>query len=165
MGAVVLSGSEVCFISSSDLSSGAASDLCAHRFPLFSISLKCMELSREVYNLIVRHVSTRADLLTLCTVSRRFQLEAQRALYNTLHLHGFSRIMARPQLSLFVEALSLFPAEERPNDSDSDDGSERDAGEDKGKALPHDFWQIVASECAVYAVRVKFSEATEPYDR
>lgn len=152
MGAVVPSGSEVCFITLSEPSSGAASDLNAHRFPLSSSPLRRMEFSREVYSLIVKHVSTRAGLLTLCTVSRRFQLEAQRALYNTLHLHGPSRIIAvcrllsnTPRLSLLVEALSLFLREDHPSNSDSEDDDDSDESGAESAALPHDFWQVVAS--------------------
>ncbi|EKM48963.1 uncharacterized protein PHACADRAFT_265947, partial [Phanerochaete carnosa HHB-10118-sp] len=112
-----------------------------------------MELSREVYSLIVKNVATRADLLALCFVSRRFRHEAQRALYNTLQLRGYTRIMAvcrllntTPRLSLLVEALSLFLADERPCGSDSEDEEENDSeSEDPPAGPPHGFWEAVAA--------------------
>lgn len=102
-----------------------------------------MQLSREVYQLIVRNISTRADLITLCTVSKRFQQEAERALYNTLHLRGSSRTMrvcrllnTTPRLSRLVEALSIFVA---------GDVSGEDEEEEEADPIPDDFWDAVAS--------------------
>ncbi|GJE92513.1 hypothetical protein PsYK624_086670 [Phanerochaete sordida] len=114
-----------------------------------------MELSREVYSLIVRHVASRADLLSLCLVSKRYRQEAQRALFNTLHLRGYPRILdvcrllsATPRLSRLVDALSLFLADERPcsSDSGSDDESESDSEDGCTPAgPPHGFWPAVAA--------------------
>lgn len=105
-----------------------------------------MELSQEVYNLIVRHVGTRSDLLSLCTVSKRFQKEAEKALYNTLHLRGYTRsvticdvLRRTPRVALFVEALSIFV-----------DGGGEDEDDDESDTSSHssyseDFWDIVAA--------------------
>ena len=103
-----------------------------------------MEFSREIHHLIVRNVTARSDLVTLCTVSKMFQQEAERALYNTLHLRGFARTMAVCRtlascfrLSRLVEALSVFIADDRPEDSSEEDGEE--------PAIPSEFWDVVAS--------------------
>lgn len=106
-----------------------------------------MEFSREVYHLIVRHVGTRSDLIALSTVSKRFQQEAERSLYNTLHLRGHSRIMrvchllsSTPRLSVLVEALSIFVAEDA-----SDDDSEEEDEPYESAPIPDGFWQAVAA--------------------
>ncbi|KIP07936.1 hypothetical protein PHLGIDRAFT_510813 [Phlebiopsis gigantea 11061_1 CR5-6] len=122
-----------------------------------------MELSREIHHLIVRNVTTRADLVSLTTVSKRFQHEAERALYNTLHLRGTAHIVAvchtlgrTPRLSRLVEALSIFVALERPEaasddeDSDADSDAEAEAEADAAP-LPVEFWDAVAA--ALRAVR------------
>jgi hypothetical protein len=111
-----------------------------------------MEFSREVYQLIVRHAGTRSDLLSLCLVSRDFQREAEKALYNTLHLRGQARtisvcdILSRTsRLALHVEALSLYvegsdgyrDEEDRENDSSDESRSESSYGDE--------FWDAVAA--------------------
>ena len=113
-----------------------------------------MQLSREVYQLVVRNTPTRTDLITLCSVSKAFQQEAERALYNTLHLRGPSRIMqvfrllsTTPRLSRLVEALSVFVMEEAAEQEDEDEEEGEDEDEEQGALcpLPSDFWDVVAS--------------------
>jgi hypothetical protein len=101
-----------------------------------------MEFSRELYHLIVRNVTSRSDLFTLCTVSKHFQQEAERALYNTLHLRGYARTMdvcrilsSAHRVSALVDALSVFIA---------DDRSEDDA-ESEHTSIPPGFWDVIAS--------------------
>ena len=103
-----------------------------------------MELSQEAHHLIVRHVGNRRDLLTLCRVSKRFQKEAERALYNTLHLRGYQHTIAMcrllastPRLSALVVALSIFV---------TDDGSyQSDDSDQEGSPVPDDYWEAVAA--------------------
>lgn len=97
-----------------------------------------MELSYETYILIVRHVATRADLASLCRVSRGFRRAAERLLYNTLNLKDYDIAKAlcnilstTPRLSLLVEALSIYVSS---NGSDSDDSL---------ITLPEDYWDHI----------------------
>ena len=100
-----------------------------------------MELSQEAHHLIVRHVRSRQDLVTLSIVSRRFQKEAERALYDTLYLRGFEHTIAMcrllastPRLSSLVAALTIFVA-----DVDSSDS------EEEASPIPDDYWEAVAA--------------------
>lgn len=110
-----------------------------------------MEFSQEVYHRIVRHVGTRTDLLSLCSVSKRFQKESERALYNTLHLRGYTRsaslcrlLSSTPRLSALVEALSLFITEDGQEDDDEDDSSEGSAPSVSSSFLD-EYWDTVAA--------------------
>ncbi|KAI0345510.1 hypothetical protein BDW22DRAFT_1426198 [Trametopsis cervina] len=108
-----------------------------------------MELSKEVYGLVVRHVRTRSDLLSLSMVSKNFQREAEKALYNTLHLRGRTRstticttLSSAPRVAAYVEALSLFI------DGGQEDNGSEDAEEDEevGESdYSDEFWDVVAS--------------------
>ncbi|OCH92821.1 hypothetical protein OBBRIDRAFT_811454 [Obba rivulosa] len=84
-----------------------------------------MELPQEAYNLIVKHVGTRSDLAALCTVSKAFQRAAERALYNTLDLHGQIQtvivcdVLSRThRIAILVSALSIFAQDEDNNDGE-----------------------------------------------
>lgn len=103
-----------------------------------------MELSQEAYHLIVRYVGNRKDLLTLCTVSKPFQREAERALYDTLHLRGHQRtvsicrlLASTQRLSVLVDALSIFVVD--------DESDESDASEGEDPPVPDDYWDAVAA--------------------
>lgn len=103
----------------------------------------CMELSYETYILIVRHVATRSELASLCSVSKPFRRAAERLLYNTLSLKGpdtsieLSRVLSTtPRLAFLVEALSIYAS---GNGSDS---------EDSPVPLPEDYWTSIASALA-----------------
>lgn len=101
-----------------------------------------MELSQEAHHLIVRYVGTRKDLLTLCTVSKRFQKEAERALYDTLHLRGHERTLnmcqllaSTPRLSTLVDALSICVV------GDETEGSD----DEQDPPVPEEYWDAVAA--------------------
>ncbi|KAJ3773649.1 hypothetical protein FB446DRAFT_641300 [Lentinula raphanica] len=72
-----------------------------------------MELSLEAYRIIVNNVRSRADLATLCLVSKGFRRVAERALYNTLLMHEPERTkqlcktLAGPSKLAAALALSL----------------------------------------------------------
>ena len=112
-----------------------------------------MELSQEAHHLIVRHVGTRRDLLTLCTVSKRFQKEAERALYDTLHLRGYEPTMkmcrllaSTPRLSAVVDALSIFVTDnDDDSDSESDDSESSEESEKENVSVPRGYWEAVAA--------------------
>ncbi|PSR70915.1 hypothetical protein PHLCEN_2v13229 [Hermanssonia centrifuga] len=107
-----------------------------------------MELSQEAHHLIVRYVGTRRDLVNLCRVSKRFQQEAEKALYDTLHLRGHSRtieicqlLASTPRLSSLVDALSIFVV---------DDGSD-----DEDAPVPDDYWDSIAGALQ-HTTRLRF---------
>ena len=109
-----------------------------------------MELSQEVYSIIVRHVGARSDLNSLCRVSKRFRREAEKALYNTLHLRGQARSVSicnvlnhTPRLALLVEALSVFVEGGDSEEDDEEDDSDIDMGSES--SYSDDFWTTVAS--------------------
>lgn len=111
-----------------------------------------MELSLETYWVIVKHVGSRADLCTLCRVNKRFQLAAERALYNTNYAtdmwdtFGMCKLFTRtPRLAGIVEALTLFIGHE--DDGDSSPQSE--------VRFPNDFWPTV-SEALHCMTRLRF---------
>ncbi|KAI0369412.1 hypothetical protein BV20DRAFT_1020809 [Pilatotrama ljubarskyi] len=99
-----------------------------------------MALPPDACSLIVKYVAdSRSTLVALCTVSKQFQVAAERALYNTLHLKEYDltitvcRLLARsPRLAGLVVALSVYAQEE-----DSDDVSEE-------SELPDDYWNALA---------------------
>ncbi|KAI0783468.1 hypothetical protein C8Q75DRAFT_435166 [Abortiporus biennis] len=98
------------------------------------------ELSQEAYILIGRYVGNRADLATLCQVSKGFQHATERLLWNTLNLRdpedtiSICRILSTtPRVACLVDALSIAATEEA---SDSEESVE---------ALPDDYWDTVAA--------------------
>ncbi|KAI0698115.1 hypothetical protein BC835DRAFT_1269370 [Cytidiella melzeri] len=108
-----------------------------------------MEFSQEVYHLIVKHVGTRSDLLSLCVVSKRFQKEAERALYNTLQLRGKTRTVSicdvlsyTPRLAFLVEALSIFVDSGNEHQDDEASGGSETCSE---SSYSDEFWSKVAA--------------------
>ncbi len=100
---------------------------------------RCMEFSHETYILIVRHVATRADLASLCRVSRGLRRAAERLLYNTLSLKDYDTsislceiLFTIPRLAFLFEALSVYVSE---IGSDS---------EGSPIPLPENYWNHVA---------------------
>jgi len=87
-----------------------------------------MTLPPEVCSLIVEHVERRADLCTLCLVSKWFRTAAERVLYrsldvdmrkpsNTILLCGL--LAEQPRLSRLVTVLAIHVGEERQVDYES----------------------------------------------
>lgn len=110
-----------------------------------------MELSLEMYRVIVKHVGSRVDLCTLCRVNKRFQRVAEWALYNTIYASDawdtfrMCRLLARtPRHAAIVEALTLFVGDQ--------DDSDRPQFEVR---LPNNFWQTV-SEALHLTTRLRF---------
>lgn len=98
-----------------------------------------MELTLEAYALIAKFVGGRADLCSLCRVSKTSQLAAERVLYNTIHLGDPDTTMVlcnlfaeQPRVSPLVIALSI---------SLEDDDETSDS---TPLALPFDYWQVVS---------------------
>ena len=85
-----------------------------------------MALPPDACSSIVQHVAdSRPTLLSLCTVSRQFQIAAEKALYNTLQLSGSERILqvcevlARtPRVAIHVAALSIHGQVEDSDDEE-----------------------------------------------
>lgn len=74
-----------------------------------------MELSKEVYHLIVKYVGQKSDLCNIARVNKQFQAAAERALYNTLYMNGIAATISlcdllstRDRLSINVEALTVY---------------------------------------------------------
>lgn len=90
-----------------------------------------MAFPPDACSLIVKYVAdSRSTLVSLCTVSKQFQVAAERALYNTLHLTTYDltisvcRLLAcTPRVASLVVALSVFNQGE---ESDDESGSEDD---------------------------------------
>lgn len=98
-----------------------------------------MRLTLEAYRNIVKNVGSRADIATLCRVSKGFRHVAERALYNTLFLRNDEMSTAlvhtlanSSSLAAYVDALTIFLSED-VDDSDSEDEeqelTERDTGD------------------------------------
>lgn len=87
-----------------------------------------MAFPPDACSLIVKYVAdSRPTLVALCTVSKQFQIPAERALYNTLHLRGYDntvslcRVLSRTtRVALLVVALSVYGQEEG-SDSEAED--------------------------------------------
>ncbi|KAH8082463.1 hypothetical protein BXZ70DRAFT_901071 [Cristinia sonorae] len=87
-----------------------------------------MQLSLETYSLIVKYVAGRGNLASLCRVSKAFQKAAERKLYNTLDLRGFTRtasvcrlLASTSRLAALVEALSIHYSDEIEDSEYSDE--------------------------------------------
>jgi len=87
-----------------------------------------MTLPPEVCSFIVEHVERRADLCTLCLVSKKFQTAAERVLYQSLDMDMrkpsntimFCGLLAeQPRLSRLVIVLAIHVNEERQVDHES----------------------------------------------
>ncbi|KAI0629917.1 hypothetical protein C8Q77DRAFT_1064854 [Trametes polyzona] len=106
-----------------------------------------MAFPPDACSLIVKYVAdSKPTLVSLCTVSKQFQVAAERALYNTLHLttHEITisvcRLLANtPRLACLVVALSVYNQE----DSDESAGSGEDEEEDDGQS-PDVYWNALA---------------------
>ncbi|TFK68824.1 hypothetical protein BDN72DRAFT_768746 [Pluteus cervinus] len=103
-----------------------------------------MELSLEAYRNIVKNVGSRADIVTLCRVSKGFQNVAERALYNTLYVRHDQDTVAlchtltnTPRLSVLVDALTIDLTNEVDSSEDESDSHER-------VSLPEGYWDLVA---------------------
>lgn len=98
-----------------------------------------MELTLEAYALIAKLVGGRADLCSLCRVSKTSQLAAERALYNTINLADpetacvlFNLFAEQPRVSPLVVALSI----SLEDDDEASNGTPL--------VLPSDYWQVVS---------------------
>lgn len=99
-----------------------------------------MQLSLETYSLIVNYVASRENLASLCRVSKTFQKVAERKLYNTLDLRGYTRtasmcrlLSSKERLAILVEALSIHHTEDASTDSDG-----------SVYPFPEDYWDTIA---------------------
>jgi hypothetical protein len=86
-----------------------------------------MELTPKVYSFIVQHVERRADLCTLCLVSKGFRTAAERAIYGTLEMGEPSNtimlcgvLAEKPRLSQLVTALVIYINDDEGDDKGSD---------------------------------------------
>ncbi|KAF8959172.1 hypothetical protein BDZ97DRAFT_1906272 [Flammula alnicola] len=106
-----------------------------------------MDLTLEAYRNIVKNVGSRADIATLCGVSKGFRHVAERALYNTLFMRNdeettilCNTLANSPRLSAHVDALTIFLSED-DNTSDSEDEED---GDDEPPKPPDMDWLPVA---------------------
>jgi hypothetical protein len=86
-----------------------------------------MELTLEAYRIILKYVESRADIATLCRVSRGFRQVAERALYNTLSMRNDEGTMllcktlaSSSSLAVHVDALTIYLLDDE-DDSSGDD--------------------------------------------
>lgn len=111
-----------------------------------------MALPPDACSLIVKYVAdSRPTLVSLCTVSKQFQVAAERALYNTLQLTTYDltisvcRLLAcTPRVAGLVVALSVFNQGEESGDesgSEDDDAQLPDADAD---ADADAYWSALA---------------------
>ena len=110
-----------------------------------------MDLSREAYQLIIRHVGNRSDLCTLARVSKSFQRAAEPSLYNTLVMRDARKttklcsvLSAQDRLAVLVDALTVFAAAAH-SDSEESGRSEEDQSDESDPALPEDFWDLLSA--------------------
>ncbi|KAF8184223.1 hypothetical protein BJ912DRAFT_853209, partial [Pholiota molesta] len=106
----------------------------------------CMDLTLEAYRNIVKNVGSRADIATLCGVSKGFRYVAERALYNTLFMRNdeetailCNTLSNSLRLAKHVDALTISPAED---DLSSDSEDEDDQYEPSEPTEMN--WQAVA---------------------
>lgn len=90
-------------------------------------AFRFMKLPPEVYSVIAQHVERRADLCTLCLVSKSFQSAAEHMLYRTLDTGESSNttllcgvLVEQPRLSRLVANLTIYLNEEGRDDNGSD---------------------------------------------
>ncbi len=106
-----------------------------------------MDLTLEAYRSIVKYVGSRADIATLCGVSKGFRHVAERALYNTLFMRNddettilCNTLTAAPRLARHVDALTISASDdENSSHSDSDDYDE-----DEHPAAPEMNWPAIS---------------------
>ncbi|KAF5374116.1 hypothetical protein D9615_008870 [Tricholomella constricta] len=109
-----------------------------------------MELTLEAYRNIVKHLGNRADIATLCRVSKGFQYVCERALYNTLYMRDVrdtislcTTLAGQPRLSVLVDALTIYLSDDE-NDSD-EDGDRSAASNTEPLPLPDAYWPSIAN--------------------
>jgi hypothetical protein len=79
-----------------------------------------MQLSLEIHELVVSHVSDRADIASLCQVSRTFRYVAERALYKSLFMNQDSpatiplcdSLFYQARVARLVEAITIVVSDE-----------------------------------------------------
>ena len=106
-----------------------------------------MDLTLEAYRSIVKYVGSRADIVTLCGVSKGFRHVAERALYNTLFMRNddettilCNTLTVAPRLARHVDALTISASDdENSSHSDSDDYDE-----DAHPAAPEMNWPAIS---------------------
>jgi hypothetical protein len=80
-----------------------------------------MQLSLEIYQLVISHVNDRADIASLCRVSRTCRYVAERALYKSLFMTQDSpatiplcdSLFYHARVARFVETITIIVSEER----------------------------------------------------
>ncbi|KAF9522207.1 hypothetical protein CPB83DRAFT_840668 [Crepidotus variabilis] len=108
-----------------------------------------MELTQEAYHDIIKNVGTRADLCSLCWVSRGFRSAAEKALYNTVSFgqDNGTPLLCRtlsnsPRLAALVVALTI----SLEDDEDDEVSDEDEAASIASTAiLPKTFWHDIAN--------------------
>ncbi|KAH9172648.1 hypothetical protein EDB89DRAFT_2114126 [Lactarius sanguifluus] len=82
-----------------------------------------MELPQEMYSPIARHIERRADLCTLCLVSKRFRTASERELYRPSATIMLCNLLSeKPRLSQLVVAFTIsLNEEESYNNSQAHD--------------------------------------------
>ncbi|RDB15185.1 hypothetical protein Hypma_004818 [Hypsizygus marmoreus] len=109
-----------------------------------------MDLTLEAYRNIVKNLGNRADIATLCRVSKGFQYVGERALYNTLYMRDIqgtislcATIARQPRLSVLVEALTIYLSDDQhESDGETEDGQLRGGSE---ISLPEGYWTSISS--------------------
>jgi len=106
-----------------------------------------MELTLEAYRIIVKNVGSRADMATLCRVSRSFRHVSEPALYNTLVMQNddetillCNTLATSPRLASFVDALTVLLLGYEENNDSGDSGDYHAEVAD----LPDDYWTLIA---------------------
>ncbi|KAH9480084.1 hypothetical protein JR316_0006681 [Psilocybe cubensis] len=109
-----------------------------------------MELTLEAYRNIVKNVGNRADIASLCRVSRGFKRVAERALYNTLFMRNdeetvilCNTLANSPQLAVHVDALTIMLSDEEGDDSEGEDEDIDESDDEKLPPVDMD-WHSVA---------------------
>jgi hypothetical protein len=105
-----------------------------------------MKLPPEVYLNIAQYVERRADLRTLCLVSKGFRTAAERVLYRKLDVSELSntimlcRVLAeQPRLSRLVTTLAIYLNEEGQGDERSSPQEQRPS------SPPSHYWTTISS--------------------
>lgn len=106
-----------------------------------------MDLTLEAYRSIVKYVGSRADIATLCGVSKGFRPVAERALYNTLFMRNdeettilCTTLTTTPHLARHVDALTISASDdESSSHSESDDYDE-----DERPVVPEMNWPAIS---------------------
>ncbi|PFH53271.1 hypothetical protein AMATHDRAFT_55017 [Amanita thiersii Skay4041] len=104
-----------------------------------------MRLSLEAYRMIVNNIGNRADLASLCIVSKEFRYVAERALYNTIYVRDARQtrllcetLALQTRLSIIVQAFTIYLDQDNHDDGHSSDGVS------STPALPDSYWDSVA---------------------